>query len=378
MLTPVLGNSIRDRTRPIGTGSLTRFDWFKILSPSNEYSFPKRKYIGDAVFPALNSLYNISGEASINFTTDIAFTTKYMASFDPAIIEFNTGGTVLSGSFSTSTDETSFSFNSTAELTKIYAPNLDPASFTFSSTAAAHEVFNIIDAIASFEVISDFSGMAEIYQLTTDATAVDFGLSVGSPAMAIVPTRFLTRRTDTGDPYGKLITISDISDIDIIMAGTALFGAAAAPTGILHVRAAASGDVVQTIETVTSGDDPIEYTRQYRVTTTNATVTTLATIALTASKTYMIEAKVVARRTGGAGGTAEDGAGYIVVATFNTLAGVATLIGAVAQDVVQESQAGWDCTIDSDGAGNARIRVTGATNNNVTWHAHVRTMEVGS
>lgn len=160
--------------------------------------------------------------------------------------------------------------------------------------------------------------------------------------------------------------------------GNWMFGSAVAPTGIVHLRAAASGDVVQTIETTTSGDDPIEYTRQYRVTTTNATVTTLATIALTASKTYMIQAKVIARRTGGSAGTAEDGAGYVVTATFNTVGGVVTLIGAVDQDVVQESQAGWDCTMDSDGAGNARIRVTGATNNNVTWHAHVRTIEVGS
>lgn len=116
---------------------------------------------------------------------------------------------------------------------------------------------------------------------------------------------------------------------------------------------------------------------QATVATTDATVTTLATIACPDGTTTMIEARVVARRTGGASGTAEDGAAYVVTAAFKATGSVATIIGAADQDVVIESQAGWECTIDASGA-TARIRVTGAANNNVTWLTSYRILQVSS
>jgi hypothetical protein len=107
-------------------------------------------------------------------------------------------------------------------------------------------------------------------------------------------------------------------------------------------------------------------------------VTTLATIAVSASYTYLIEARIVARRTGGAAGTADDGASYVRRGTYTTKTGTVTLMGAV--EVIgtdREDQAGWDATLDISTT-NVRVRVTGAVDNNVTWMADVSVVRVSS
>ena len=65
------------------------------------------------------------------------------------------------------------------------------------------------------------------------------------------------------------------------------------------------------------------------------------------------------------------------MATIKNVAGTATLIGAVTANHTAEDQAGWDATIDVTGA-TARIRVTGATNNNVSWVATYRIHQIGT
>lgn len=112
------------------------------------------------------------------------------------------------------------------------------------------------------------------------------------------------------------------------------------------------------------------------VNTTNATVTTIATIAIPADTTVLIEANVVARRTGGSSGTAQDGAGYVVYATYKNVAGTATEIGETSM-FSAEDQAGWACTINVSG-GNALIQVTGAANNNISWVCNYKTISVSS
>ncbi len=121
------------------------------------------------------------------------------------------------------------------------------------------------------------------------------------------------------------------------------------------------------LETQKTGDDPNYYIIQNAVNTTDATVTTASTIAITASKTYVIETRCTARRTGGAGGAAEDAAGYIFRGTYKTVAGTVTLVGALNADYTAEDQAAWACTQVINGT-NVEVRVTGAANNNVTWH----------
>lgn len=160
-------------------------------------------------------------------------------------------------------------------------------------------------------------------------------------------------------------------------AGKTMIGADRNADARHHVFAPTLGDEVQRLESAATNDDPRESVYQGRAATVDATVTTLHTVTIPATTTVQIIAFVTARRTGGTAGAAEDGAGYMIQATVKNVAGVATLIGAVNQICVQEDQAAWDATIDVTGA-TARVRVTGAANNNVTWHATVRTLQLSS
>lgn len=130
--------------------------------------------------------------------------------------------------------------------------------------------------------------------------------------------------------------------------------------------------------TFASGDDPLSGRRKGAVLTTDATVTTINTIAIVASNTYMLKVKVVARRTGGTAGTADDGATYWKSASYTTKAGTVTLLGAVRNIMTDnEDQAAWDVTFLVSGT-NVLIQVTGAINNDITWHSDIVTTKVGS
>lgn len=124
----------------------------------------------------------------------------------------------------------------------------------------------------------------------------------------------------------------------------------------------AAGTVLETL-TQTSGAS--KTTLINTVNTTDATVTTIHTITLATDTTYTIRGLVRARRTGGASGSVGDSAGYSFFATVKNISGTASLVST--SDVVsKEDQAGWDVTIDATGA-TIRIRVTGASANNITW-----------
>jgi len=154
-------------------------------------------------------------------------------------------------------------------------------------------------------------------------------------------------------------------------------GSSASPSAKLDVIEPAIGDPVAKLTSVATNDDVTETVRQYRAATTDATVTTIATVAVPASTTSLIEARVVARRTGGSAGAADDGAGYLVAATFKGASGTVAQIGSTTAVATHESQAAWNVSFTVSG-GNALLQVTGAANNNVTWHATVRVYAVGS
>ena len=111
------------------------------------------------------------------------------------------------------------------------------------------------------------------------------------------------------------------------------------------------------------------------VTTTDATVTTILSIEVPTSTTTGLDITVLARRTGGSAGAAEDGAHYKRHATYKNVAGTATIIGAVSSPHTAESQAGWDVTFVPSG-NRVEVRVTGALNNTVAWEAHARVHKV--
>ena len=113
------------------------------------------------------------------------------------------------------------------------------------------------------------------------------------------------------------------------------------------------------------------------VTTTDATTTTVATVPIPASTTVLLEIYVVARRTGGSAGSAEDGAGYLTQALFKNVAGVATQIGLGNLDYSAESQIAWNSSFAVSG-GNVNVTVTGAVNNNISWYCCVKAYEISS
>lgn len=111
-----------------------------------------------------------------------------------------------------------------------------------------------------------------------------------------------------------------------------------------------------------------------KVRTTDATVTTLATLPIPVDAVVKVWGEVVARRTGGSSGSANDGAGYTIDFTCTNTAGTAAIIGS-ASITAKESQAAWDCSV-SFSSGNALIRVTGAANNNISWNYSGHTLTV--
>ena len=154
----------------------------------------------------------------------------------------------------------------------------------------------------------------------------------------------------------------------------------AVATAPLDVLQATLGGVIFRLASTATNDDPTEDVVQNKVLTTNATVTTIHTFTIPASTTYMIRGVVVARRTGGASGTAEDGAAYTFETAYKNAAGVATEIpfgGASNVVSLNESQAAWDVTLSPTGA-TVRVRVTGAANNSISWVMTARIYPVSS
>lgn len=109
------------------------------------------------------------------------------------------------------------------------------------------------------------------------------------------------------------------------------------------------------------------FTVDGRAATTDATVTTVKTVAIPVSTTLLVSGYVVSRRTGGASGSAEDGAAYRVEFAAKNAAGTAALLAAATVTVIGESQAAWTVTCAAS-SGNVLVQVTGAAGNTVTWY----------
>jgi hypothetical protein len=110
---------------------------------------------------------------------------------------------------------------------------------------------------------------------------------------------------------------------------------------------------------------PREQMVQDTVNTTDATVTTLQSFTTASDTHYVLKAFVGARRTGGASGTAGDGAGYEITAYVKNIGGTVTVNGLTVTPIY-EDQAAWDVTVDVSSTA-FRLRVTGAASNNITW-----------
>jgi len=112
-----------------------------------------------------------------------------------------------------------------------------------------------------------------------------------------------------------------------------------------------------------------------KTTTTNATPTVLQRVTVETNKTVHVQARVVARRTGGSSGTAGDSAFYILWGVFKDISGTVSLVGASILNGA-EDQAGWDLAFSISGS-QVLVVGTGAANNNITWKSFVSFYEVG-
>ena len=98
--------------------------------------------------------------------------------------------------------------------------------------------------------------------------------------------------------------------------------------------------------------------------TTDATVTTVASYSMSDETLCAFDVVVIAtKRTS----VTEGGRWKRSVVYRRTGAGVATIVGTLETGTDQETSAGLDVTIDTDGANAVRVRVTGLAATNINW-----------
>ena len=113
-----------------------------------------------------------------------------------------------------------------------------------------------------------------------------------------------------------------------------------------------------------------------KTTTSDNTVTALIRVRLPTNKTAMVQAHIVARRTGGTSGAEGDSAFYVLTGAYRNVNGVMT--GIASPDLYGgEDQIGWNVGFSTSGE-EIVVTVLGATGNNVSWEGTISVYEVGS
>lgn len=159
-----------------------------------------------------------------------------------------------------------------------------------------------------------------------------------------------TADNDTGfwHPAADTIAASTGGTERIRLTSTGLgLGSQTSPDGVLHIGTTAN-----------------HIFHQATVNTTDATVTTLQTIATASDTSYLVESRIVGRRTGGGAGSADDTAAYFIRALYKNVAG--TLSVNIMSTDTYEDQSAWDAALTTSST-NIIVQVTGAVSNNVTW-----------
>ncbi len=113
-----------------------------------------------------------------------------------------------------------------------------------------------------------------------------------------------------------------------------------------------------------------------KITTTDATVTGAVRLPLDSGKTMMVQAHIVARRTGGSAGVDGDGAFYVLTGAYKNIAGVLT--GIASPNLYGgEDQAAWNVGFSSSGQ-DVVVTVAGDVGTEITWEVTVSAYEVGA
>lgn len=108
------------------------------------------------------------------------------------------------------------------------------------------------------------------------------------------------------------------------------------------------------------------------ITTTDATVTTLADFQTRPGRAYLVKANVIAVDV-----PLEQAASYQLHGTFfTTAAGVLAQVSTTTSVSSNESDTNWACILEPSGT-TIRIRVTGEAAKVVNWRANVEIIKVG-
>lgn len=283
----------------------------------------------------------------------------------------NTAGVSISGNAATATAATSATSaaSATVSTTSTIANEASDATCFFNFVTAAtgdlplktnaNAGFDSSTGIATFGgiVVDSANPRMTWYQndVAVDAKRWEWDNSGGTGAMQ------LRTRTDSGT--GGTVAWQLLRGGDTTVTGQNWIN----DSGPFTFNQNTLGAEVFRVQSTATNDDPARKIFQGRVATTDATVTTVLTFTVAASTNTFLDAYVVARRTGGVSGAAEDGGAYRVTALVKNVAGTATLIGSATTTVIGESTGTMDCTITVTGA-TALVRVTGVGTTNFTWH----------
>lgn len=124
---------------------------------------------------------------------------------------------------------------------------------------------------------------------------------------------------------------------------------------------------------LTAGTDSYKIS-QGTASTTDATVTTVQTVATATDTSLLLRTRIVGRRTGGSAGSADDSAVFILTAVIKNIAGTVT-VNALQTDYSATDQAAWAATLNVSST-NVLIQVNGDTNNNVSWSCTTETQKI--
>ena len=103
------------------------------------------------------------------------------------------------------------------------------------------------------------------------------------------------------------------------------------------------------------------YVRRAHVQTTNATPTTISTLAIGTSKIHCYRVVLAGLQS-----NSSNGAYYERLAGYKNNAGTVTLIGSAASPITAEDNAAWDITLTISGT-NVLVQVTGAAATTIEW-----------
>lgn len=293
---------------------------------------------GDKTF---NDNVTINGDLDVNGTLTSIDTTN--TTIQDKLITLNKGGAAASGA------DSGLEFEEDGVITGYLKVNTTRDGFLFQAPGVAGDS-NFIGTAAD----QDYTLPDEDGRLVLQAAGID-GTVQQIPFWATDE-----RLSNPSGVSGDSLTWD--SGNERLGVGTA------APSEKFHV---ANGNALFAGDRIHRVEDDVRYS-QATGTTTDASATSIKSIAIPNDSVVMIEARVKGRKTGGTGaGSAGDGACYVRTIAVKNVGGTVSIIRRQS-DFTAEDINGFNCTLDVSGT-NVQLNVRGSANNNVTWQATTKT-----